>query len=82
MSKANEPAFPVPIHDTPNHGLMPSDYPGMTKREYFAAMAMQGMLANEALINQVEGPSVNYITQASIVMADALLAELQSEGDK
>ncbi len=37
MTKASEPAFPV---------LLPTIYPGLTKREYFAARAMQGMLAN------------------------------------
>lgn len=40
MTKPNDPAFPV----------SPSDYSakhGLTKREYFAAMAMQGILTNE-----------------------------------
>ena len=37
---ANEPAFPTYVGDAFNCN------PGLTKREYFAAMAMQGMMAS------------------------------------
>lgn len=37
----NDTAFP--LKNEPNF----DDYPGLTKREYFAAMALQGILAND-----------------------------------
>lgn len=40
MTKPNEPINSIP--DLNNH---PSEWYGLTKREYFAAMAMQGMLS-------------------------------------
>jgi hypothetical protein len=48
---------------------------GLTKRELFAAMAMQGMCGAEI-------PRVDQLAQAaqlSVAMADALLAELAKE---
>jgi len=44
---------------------------GLTKREYFAAMAMQGMLANSSYTDSIEG-----IAKAAVAYSDALLAEL------
>ncbi len=41
MTKANEPITSIP--DLNNH---PSSWYGLTKREYFAAMALQGLCAN------------------------------------
>ncbi len=45
------------------------DNKGLTKREYFAAMAMQGTMTS--------GYSVNMIAEIAVKMADALLAELE-----
>ena len=45
---------------------------GLTKREYFAAMAMQGLLANSS--NSIYPTEV---AQDSLIYADALLAELE-----
>jgi hypothetical protein len=39
----------------------------LTKREYFAAMAMQGLLSN---------PNTIFETQYAVIIADALIAEL------
>lgn len=41
MTNANEPINSIP--DLNNH---PSSWYGLTKREYFAAMALQGLIAN------------------------------------
>jgi hypothetical protein len=46
---------------------------GLTKREYFAAMAMQGMMANSAISDPFK-----YVAQNSIIMADELIEELNS----
>lgn len=60
MSNANKAAFP---HNWAT---------GLTKRELFAAMAMQGLLSNGSLVNH---PDEQYII-GSVKAADALLAEL------
>lgn len=48
--------------------------PSLTKRELFAAMAMQGMLANSSL-----KPSLPY-ARTALTAADCLLAALAEEG--
>jgi hypothetical protein len=42
---------------------------GLTKREYFAGLAMQGTMTSSY--------SVNMIAEIAVKMADALLAELE-----
>lgn len=69
MTQPNSPINPIP--DLNYH---PSSYYGLTKREYFAALAMQGMLANSA-----EGNTEwNYETMAKhcCIVADALVEQL------
>jgi len=44
-------------------------YEGLIKREYFAAMAMQGLLANQIL-------KETKIAEAAVLYADALISEL------
>jgi len=51
---------------------------GLTKREYFAALAMQGMLANENSWHVSEYT----IAQAAIGQADALINELNKENQQ
>ena len=43
---------------------------GLTKREQFAGMAMQGILANSS-------NSMSYVARDAVQMADELLAELE-----
>lgn len=52
------------------------DYRGLTKREYFAAMAMQGYCGGE-YIGQ-SGVPHDAIAKWSIEMADELLKQLES----
>jgi hypothetical protein len=50
---------------------------GLSKREHFAAMAMQGLMANPAsLILNLNDPSK---AEYSVIMADKLIAELNKE---
>ena len=52
---------------------------GLTKREYFAAMAMQGMLANLNGALMKGGTKTlhpNHISEMSVIHADAVLKEL------
>jgi len=65
--------------------VIPSNYTvaiGLTKREYFAAMAMQGICASPF------APDIKNVSQAmasdvknAVKMADALLAELKKPHD-
>lgn len=67
MTQPNDPAFPV----------SPSDYSakhGLTKREYFAAMAMQGLLANDT-------GTFFSIFESSVNFADMLIEKLNSTED-
>jgi hypothetical protein len=54
-----------------NHDAFPCVQQGLTKREYFAAMAMQGMLA----CDEIEGDATT-VARYSLQMADALIEEL------
>ena len=63
----DEPAFPLPQY---------SEASGLTKREYFAGLAMQGLLANSD--GKIASLSVQATTEISIEMADALLYELET----
>lgn len=48
--------------------------PGLTKRELFAAMAMQGMLASETEASNYG--HIGFLAESAVKRADALLAEL------
>lgn len=68
--KANDPAFP---QDMASHG----SFPGLTKREYFAAMAMQGLAARDVMLND---PDVReQLVKRSCQIADLLIDELDKK---
>lgn len=70
MSKEKNggPAFPHPIN--------PTDFGrGMTLRDYFAAKAMQGLIADGALRDAAN--RVHSIAALSVQQADALLEALK-----
>jgi hypothetical protein len=89
MSKAETggAAFPRPASEDTAMGTLPDGnrvcdaQDGMTKREYFAAAALQGIIANgEAgtYDNAVKyGNSVRASARIAVEMADALIAELK-----
>lgn len=59
-----------------------ADAPGLTKREMFAAMAMQGLVAHKSIPTKgrLAGDTHPVCAEMAIrcvVMADALLAELE-----
>lgn len=69
MSIASEPAYPSQeygAHGNPSNGLQV----GLTKREYFAAMAMQGILASGS------NPLAISAHQNAVQCADAVLEQL------
>lgn len=67
MTKPTDPAFP---QDMASHG----SFPGLTKREYFAAIAMQGMLTKLA-----DGITTKAIIWTAIECADFLITELEKK---
>lgn len=90
MSDTSGPAFPT----TPvSHGYSPGEggegtgaQTGMTLRDYFAAAAMQGMLAysnvNPSYGNWVENCSPDRVAVQAYVYADAMLAARDRQPDQ
>lgn len=50
---------------------------GLTKREYLAGLAMQGMLANNAMIDGHSQHEMTWIAEHAIKQADELLKQLE-----
>lgn len=55
-----------------------SESKGLTKREYFAAMAMQGLCVNKITGNIKQGECVD-IAEMSVLIADELLNQLEND---
>lgn len=69
MSNANKPAFP----SEPRSFAPPDSFgSGLSKREYFAAVALQGLLASGA------GGDKALKVLAAVDYADVLLAQLEN----
>lgn len=71
MSKLNKPAFPLP-----------SDFnsqiqTGMTMREHYAGLAMQGLINQEQ--PDFTNGSVFDVAESAVAYADALIAELSKK---
>lgn len=69
----NSPAFPCEQGTDPNGNWNQTFEPGLTKREYFAALAMQGLLANPGLD---VAHDVDDAAEVAVLFADKLLARL------
>lgn len=72
----NDPAAPFVTWRSPDGFSFKHMHPGLTKREHFAGLAMQGLLS---------GPDMNVepqiVAKVSVRFADALIAELaKTEG--
>ena len=77
MNNANMPAAPVIVSTTlwPEQSTLTSvGTTGLTKREHFAGLAMQGVMANEE-----EYPKWSDLARASVAAADALLKALEQD---
>lgn len=78
MNNADKPAYPT-------NARMHSDAVGLTKKEYFAALAMQGLLANPQYMMSLEDSyrrkaihDMNgMLARESVDMADELLNQLE-----
>ena len=69
----NDAAFARPTSHTENYGTYSPEY-GLTKREYFAAKAMQGLLT---VIHHTDRPY--NVAKEAVMTADALIEELNKE---
>jgi len=74
MKNAEKSAFPLP-KDRDEHPFRN----GLTKREYFAAMAMQGLIAAPIayILNDKKATSIQDMTTVAIECADELLKQLE-----
>lgn len=73
MSQANEPAFATPpkvITELDQDPYLVRGQVGLTKRELFAAMAMQGLLSQGGY------DKWDYVATDAVNVADALIAAL------
>ena len=78
MNNADMPAMPIQFEYQESENTTQVElWRGLTKREHFAAMAMQGMLAND-LHCQYEDEKV---ARCAVSVADALLLELDKGGE-
>ena len=66
----NHPAFRNPYEAQSN-----GDFPGLTKREYFAGQALMGILANQ----MNTGPAADVQAAEAVEHADALIAALNKD---
>lgn len=83
MSRGNEPAYPAPNGTVNGNGdYCAPDFPGMTLREHFAGLAMQGIMANPS--GEPKGDFelehfAKVVATMAVRHADALLAELTKD---
>jgi hypothetical protein len=77
MSIANESAFPGGVNQnyTDRGQGEPTQY-GLTKLEYFAGLAMQGIMGNSCALPETDQHFKN-IAQDAVFTARALIAELE-----
>lgn len=77
MENKNQPAFAA-VCDNTNPYLQE----GLTKREYFAAMAMQGLLSNPEWMKEYKGEKYlmesDIVAELAIKNADAVLEALST----
>lgn len=83
MREANEPAFPsIDIREefddhSGHYRKVMVPMGGLTKREYFAIMALQGMVSN-SIPGDHHVPTI--CVMEAVALADLLLAELEKGG--
>jgi len=83
---ANQPAFPhvadvLQIHPDGSTTVRPVTSGGMTLRQHYAGLAMQGMMADGLVREDLDGDKNCYQVFAinAVKMADALLAALEDK---
>lgn len=74
---ASGPAFPCSIASPDGHQDGPNtwQFPGLSKRELFAAMVMQGFAADSGVISEADE-----VAKVAVSWADALIDALAGKG--
>ena len=75
MKNADKPINPI-LTQSPS--LQNDTSLGLTKREYFAGLAMQGLCSNQEFLKNLNGEP-NSVAQACIEIADELLKQLEEK---
>lgn len=75
MNNGDKPAYPISEEETNRVDALVNIYFGLTKREMFAAMAMQGMASYHG--TQGMGNTCSSTAERAIELADELLKQLQ-----
>ncbi|MGA7932576.1 MAG: hypothetical protein WCA35_03265 [Kovacikia sp.] len=70
--QASDNIYPLYKRDTPEQWTVTN---GMTKREHFAVIAMQGLIAHYGY-KEAPAASAEEIAQWAVTLADALIGEL------
>lgn len=79
MKNLDLPAFPINDKDLRNISKFYSDdLLGLTKREYFAGLAMQGILSSPLSLEEGKTRRPKTVAEISIEYADAILSELEA----
>jgi len=73
MKNGEHPAFPFEVECEQANTVIDLKFQGLTKREYFAAIAMQGFLSQGGY----HGQGDDVTAKAAVRQADALLKELE-----
>jgi hypothetical protein len=80
MENKHQPAFSCNEHKVSNMGTEQiNSHLGLTKLEYFSAMALQGLLANEYVIKYMS--SRDEVIEIVKTYANSLLEELDKKGE-
>lgn len=81
MKQSDMPAFPLSLelNKEVENGYYYSAT-GLTKREYFAAMAMQGIESAQSSTFCISDE--NKIAERAVMLADLLLAKLEEKGEE
>jgi len=79
MENGKKPAFSVALHD--NGNALHKEAMGLTKREYFAGLAMQGLMTSQDQ-NGSWRHDIKTCAEISVQMADAILAELDKSKEE
>lgn len=80
MKNADQPINPDPMRSAEQTLINenPYEHPiGLTKREYFAGVAMQGLLSNSSMIEGHNNIEIEWIAKHAILQADELLKQLE-----
>ena len=77
MINANDPAYPTLEQN--NHFNCWDTTPGLTKREYFAALIMQGLVANNFSPTGFQNGDENSLAEHAVKCSNALLSALEKK---